>query len=173
MTLTSTDPRVIDFYNAYHRKVKTRPTLYTNKRDGNNGILVPLPRDLITYAERTAGHHGFGQAAMPVGICRKVGNAKNALAEIFASTEALAKFINSSARDADAYITEVRERHAKKGSKVTKSATDDRPAVDAFFEKYTANDAKALRDKFGRDMVISDFNCLTINEFELRYGLTA
>lgn len=173
-TLTANDPRVVSFFNSYHRKIKTRPTLYTNKRDGNKGILVPLPRNLIDYAERTAGHHGFGQDAMPVGICRKVDNAEMALKSIFSSTDSLAKFINSSARDADAYIQEVRQRAPRSriaGSLVSKSTTDDRMAKDVFFEKYTPNDAKALQAKFGREMVISDFNILTINEFELRYGL--
>jgi hypothetical protein len=51
-------------------------------------------------------------------------------------------------------------------------ATDNRPANEAFFEKYTTNDAKSLQNKFGRGIVISDFNTLTINEFELRYGLS-
>lgn len=172
--VTANDPRVISFFDRYHAKVKTRPNLYTNKRDGNKGILVPLPRDLIDYAERTAGHHGFGQSAMPVGICRKVSDSKQALNDIFSSTNSLAKFINSSACDADVYIQEIRNRapRSKIAKKlVTHSATDDRMVKDVFFEKYTTNDAKALQVKFGREMVISDFNVLTINEFELRYGL--
>jgi hypothetical protein len=173
-TLTSTDPRVVSFFNHYHEKVKSRPSLYTNQRDGNKGILVSLPRNLIDYAERTAGHHGFGQSAMPVGICRKVDNAKKSLTDIFSSTESLTKFINSSARDAEAYINEVRQRapRSKIADKlISKSTTDDRMVKDVFFEKYTINDAKTLQVKFGRNLVISDFNTLTINEFELRYGL--
>lgn len=172
--LTSTDPRVVDFFNRYHAKVKTRPSLYTNKRDGNKGILVPLPLDLIDYAERTAGHHGFGQNAMPVGICRKVNDARKTLTDIFSSTETLANFINSSAMDADAYIQEVRQRAPHSGiaaKMISKTATDDRMAKDVFFEKYTVNDARALQAKFGRELVITEFNLLTINEFELRYGI--
>jgi hypothetical protein len=45
------------------------------------------------------------------------------------------------------------------------------PANEVFFEKYTVSDAKMLQEKFGRELVIREFNILTLGEFELRYGL--
>ncbi len=50
-------------------------------------------------------------------------------------------------------------------------ATDNRPVNEVFFNKYTMNDAKALQTKFGRDLVTREFNILTLNEFEMRFGL--
>jgi hypothetical protein len=91
---------------------------------------------------------------------------------VFSSHEALASFINSSECNAAEYIEGVRAKHLARASKA-KSATDDRPANEVFFEKYTPNDAKALQAKFTRELVLREFNILTINEFELRFGLTA
>jgi hypothetical protein len=163
-TLTSTDPRVVSFFNHYVEASKKRPTLYT----ASKSVVVTLPGDLLDYANAAAGHSGFGAGARPVGIRKTFDNSATAIKKIFESTESLARFINSSECNAHEYIETVKAKH---NAKSTKSATDDRPAIDAFFEKYTINDAKSLQVKFGREMVISDFNALTINEFELRYGL--
>jgi hypothetical protein len=163
-TLTSTDSRVVSFFNHYKETSKKRPSLYT----AANAVVVTLPADLLDYANAAAGHSGFGSGARPVGIRKTVDNSGRVISQIFESVESLTKFINSSECNAHEYIETVRARHLGKSVKPT---TDNRPANEVFFEKYTTNDAKALQAKFGRDMVISDFNTLTINEFELRYGL--
>lgn len=162
-TLTATDPRVVNFYNHYHTTVIKRPSLYTA---GLKSIVVTLPSELLDYANAAAGHSGFGAGARPVGIRRTVDNSGKVISAIFQSPDSLAKFINSSECNAAEYIETVRLRHASKSS-----TTDDRPANEVFFEKYTTNDAKALQLKFGKEMVIREFQILTINEFELRYGL--
>jgi hypothetical protein len=164
---------VKEMFDRYHKKVQTNPNLYTNARDRNSAVLVVLPKELLDYANRGAGHSGFAANARPVGIRRVVSDSASYLKNIFTSVESLKTFIESSECDADEYINEVKLRHAgitpSKKSKV--STTDDRPVNETFFEKYTINDAKALQNKFGREMVLKDFNILTINEFELRYGL--
>lgn len=48
---------------------------------------------------------------------------------------------------------------------------DNRPARESFFSKYSQDTAKQLRSKFGSDLVRREFDLLTINEFELRFGL--
>lgn len=59
-----------------------------------------------------------------------------------------------------------------RGTKVKQTISmDNRPARESFFSKYSQDVAKQLRTKFGSDMVRCEFDVLTINEFELRYGL--
>lgn len=167
--LTATDPRVVSFYDEYHRKAKTRPSLYLSS---NNCLTIVLPSSLLDYANASAGHSGFGAGARPVGIRRSVDNSKGTITNVFSSHEALASFISSSECNAAEYIEGVRAKHLARAGKA-KSATDDRPANEVFFEKYTTNDAKALQAKFTRELVLREFNILTINEFELRFGLAA
>ncbi len=59
----------------------------------------------------------------------------------------------------------------KISKKVITPKVDNRPARDAYFEKYNHDTSKQLWAKFGRDLVRREFDILTINEFELRYGL--
>jgi hypothetical protein len=165
---------VESMFNHYHTKVKTNPSLYTNRRDKNKAILVVLPKELLDYANHSSGHSGFAAAARPVGIRRVVDDAKSALNQIFSSVASLTRFIESSECDAAEYIERIRrgEGRSRTARKlVSTSKTDDRLAKEVFFEKYSRDDAKALQAKFGYDLVVREFNILTINEFELRFGL--
>lgn len=170
--LTATDPRVVSFYDEYHRKVKTRPSLYLS---GNNCLTIVLPSSLLDYANASAGHSGFGAGARPVGIRCSVDDAKGTITKVFSSPEVLASFINSSECNAAEYIEGVRAKHLARASKA-KPATDDRPARDVFFGKFGASAkalAQSLRDTYGAELVRREFSILTQNEFELRFGLTA
>lgn len=166
---------VFEMWARYHIKVKSNPSLYTNRRDGNKAVLIPLPKELLDFAERSAGHHGF-PTAVPVGINRKVDNATQALKEIFESPESLERFIRTSACDGWEYVSQINQglirRRLSKNVKTT-STTDDRPAREVYFTKYTKDTTTALHSKFGREFVLREFDVLTINEFELRFGLTA
>lgn len=55
--------------------------------------------------------------------------------------------------------------------KKRKIAIDDRPAREVFFSKFDIATAKMLRAKFGDALVRREFDLLTQNEFELRFGL--
>jgi len=161
-------------FNHYHAKVQSKPNLYTNSRDKNKAVLVVLPTELLDFANKGAGHSGFGAGARPVGIRRVVDDAKSFLKNIFSSTSALEQFILSSECDAHEYIASVKMRHALKAKQSTSICSvniDNRPAREVFFTKYGHNEAKALQNKFGRDLVTKEFDVLTINEFELRFGL--
>jgi hypothetical protein len=161
---------VKSLFDRYHRKVQTNPRFYTSARWG---AVVVLPKELLGYANRLAGHSGYASTARPIGIRRAVPNPASFLKEVFSSVDSLRSFIMSSECDAEEYINEVKRRHSGDTSKKQAPAVsiNNRPANEVFFEKYTINDAKALQNKFGRDMVIREFNILTINEFELRYGI--
>jgi len=161
---------VKSLFDHYHKRVQTRPGFYTSARWG---AVVVLPKELLGYANRLAGHSGYASTARPIGIRRAVPNPASFLKEVFNSVDSLRSFIMSSECDAEEYINEVKRRHSGDTSKKKASTVsiDNRPANEVFFEKYTANDATALRNKFGREMVIREFNILSINEFELRYGL--
>ena len=165
---------VVEMYNNYHRKVLSNPTLYTNQRDGNYGILVPLPKELLDYAERSAGHHGFGQNAAPVGIRRTVSDAKATLKEIFSSPANLEKFILSSACDAEAYMAEVRERHANSPKAQIISVDPlDRPISEFNLEQlYGKGTIAHLRNTYPKT-ALEEFRILTRREYEARYELTA
>ena len=161
---------VKSLFDRYHKKVQTNPRFYTSARWG---AVVVLPKELLGYANRLAGHSGYASTARPIGIRRAVPNPVAFLKEVFSSVDSLRSFILSSECDAEEYINEVKRRHLGNmpAKKANTALIDNRPANEVFFEKYTANDAAALRNKFGRDMVIREFNILSINEFELRYGL--
>jgi len=51
--------------------------------------------------------------------------------------------------------------------------TDDRLCSDNWAEVYAKYDIPVLAKTFGRDTITDARNLLTINEFELRYGLVA
>ena len=164
------DQRIVDFYNRYNARKLAYPGLYFS---GIDSINVILPTSLVEYANAAAGHTGFGAGARARGIRRSVSNSTQALASIFSSPSNVEAFLNSSEKNAGEYIASVRARHLIKQKMTTTvtSTTDDRPANETFFEKYNVAQAKALQAKFGRDMVLREFGILTINEFELRYGL--
>lgn len=165
---------VTEMYNNYHRKVISNPTLYTNKRDGNNGILIPLPKELEEYKERTAGHRGFDMSAEAIGIRRTVPDAKQALDQIFSSPESLAKFILTSACDADVMLEEVRARHrATPRAQVISVDPLDRPMCEFNLEQlYGKGTIAHLRNKFPKTAV-AEFHILTRREYEARYDLVA
>jgi len=170
-TLTSTDPRVVSFFNHYHERKSTFPDMYVNTQD-NQTVNVVLPVSLADFANAAAGRFAIGSDGIirPKGIRVKVSNAKDFVDSIFSSTDKLAQFLNSSEKDAvQVFCGGVCISSTKKVKPSVK--TDNRSARDAFFEKYTANDAKALQAKFGRELVIREFDILSINEFELRFGL--
>jgi hypothetical protein len=158
---------VNDLWNNYHKKTKTNPSLYTNQRDGNYGILISLPKELIEWAERTAGHHGFPEAS-PVGICRKVPNAKKALLEIFESPETLERFIRSSACDGLEYCGEINAERKLRGIKTSKPLM----AKDEFWNRYTKEVLAQLVTQYGRTIVQTAYTNLTIDEFEAQFNLS-
>jgi len=71
----------------------------------------------------------------------------------------------------------VSECKAKKGivraKKENCAKTDDRPADSNFAVLSQNHDMISLQKRFGRDTCIQSRKTLTINEFELRFGLTA
>jgi len=159
---------VTEFFNYYHAKKLTHPGLYANNPNGDT-VTVVLPASLLHYANAAAGHSGFGAGARPVGIRRKVrGTAADALADIFSSPESLAAFIESSECNAAEYIAHVREEHYRKGLGI-----DDRTADSQWKELHAKYNIKELAERFGRDSIITARQNLTVNEFELRFGLAA
>jgi hypothetical protein len=169
------EQNVTDFYNDFHRKVKTRPNLYANHETILN---VVLPASLLDYANAAAGHSGFSSEARAVGIRMNTNNALAKRDEIFSSVESLTKFILESECDAADYIKQVRARHA---SGVTRRAikavvTNDtlvKSNRSAITRKYGKDLFLKLSFDFPREVVKNAIEHLTVNEFELRFGLAA
>lgn len=166
--------KVTDFYNHYHSKKITNPNLYV--ASGNDTVNVILPNNLLEFANAAAGHSGFGAGARARGIRRMCSDAKKEIVSIFETVDTLADFLLSSECNADEYVETVRKRHL--GMKTTKKSkmyvvTDDRPADKNFVvlnEKYNMQE---LAKRFGREACLQARKNLTINEFELRFGLAA
>ena len=152
--------RVTEFWESYKTKSATNPDLYIS----GNSLNVILPNNLLEYANAAAGHSGFGAGARARGIRRSVDNAQQAIKDIFETPETLAKFLDSSEKNADAYVEGIRARDLG-------TATDERSANDAWSDLYATHDIKTLASVFGRDTVIEARKLLTVNEFELRFGL--
>lgn len=166
--LTSTNQYVVELFNSYHERIKTRPSLYNN----GSMITVGLPAELLDYANAAAGHSGFGAGARPVGIRIITDQPAKMLAKIFESCESLAKFINSSECNAAEYIARVRDNHAKLSNKPGPNAIliDTRNIKDAFYDiGYDFGMIKNLRAIYGTDTVTHDWNHLQVSEFQLRY----
>ena len=169
---------VKSMYDHYHAKIKSNPTLYTNQRDGNNAVVVTLPVELLDWANRGAGHSGFAGNARPVGIRKNCNHAPSFLAKTFSSVDNLAEFIQSSECDADEYIAEVRERHARKQGiniAVNKTPVDplDLPMSSYNMKALYGEEQRiAAMTKFSKT-IVGDFKTLTRREFELRYNLVA
>jgi len=158
--------QVAAFHRHYHDSVKTRPDLY---RNGDTLITVVLPRDLLDYSNAAAGHSGFGSGARPVGIRRQVRNSQRALAEIFATEQSLAQFIESSERDGPAYVEEVRRRHSEKAQPQPIKANCPKQG---FWQKYTKDHmAKIKSSNKDPQQLVQDYNTMTLADFELKYGL--
>lgn len=158
---------VEEFYNTYHTKVQARPDLFVNDP---YVLTVTLPDYLLDFANASAGHSGFGSGARAVGIRKSTTGSRKARDDAFSSVEALAKFIQSSECNAAEYILRVKERHLKKSG----VQTDDRIVADhkgVITDKYGKQIFIQLSKVFGRDMIQDSIDILTVNEFELRFGL--
>ena len=161
-----------DMFNHYHKKIKTNPDLYTNARDKNYAVVVVLPKELLDWANRGAGHSGFAASARPVGIRKNFNDAKAALKDIFSSVESLERFIKTSECDAEEMMVEVRERHAKKAQIITIDPLD-RPMSEFNIEAlYGKGTIVMLRGKYPKT-VMDDYKNLTRGEFEGRYNLVS
>jgi hypothetical protein len=163
---------VQEMFDKYHAKVKSNPDLYTNARDKNHAIVVVLPKELLDWANRGAGHSGFAANARPVGIRKNVNDAKSALTKIFSSVDNLVEFIKSSECDAEEMMAEVRERHARRVEIITIDPLD-RPMSEFNIETlYGKGTIMMLRTKFPKT-VMDDYKTLTRGKFESRYELVA
>ena len=151
------NPAIVDFYNDFHRKVQSRPGLYIS---GNHSLDVILPNDLIDYANAASGHSGFGSGARARGIRRETSNPEKLRAEIFSSPEALERFLESSEKNADAYIATVRARH------LSQSIPKPIMAKDEFWNRYNKDDLARIVAIFGRQRVQAAYNTATIEAFE-------
>lgn len=166
--------KVTDFFNHYHSKKITNPNLYV--ASGNDAVNVILPNNLLEFANAAAGHSGFGAGARARGIRRMCSNAKKEIASIFETIDTLADFLLSSECNADEYVETVRMRHlGMQSTKKTKFrvVTDERPADKNFVVLNEKYDMQELVKRFGREVCIQARKNLTINEFELRFGLVA
>lgn len=150
------------FFDHYHAKVTSNPTLYKNN---DTMITVVLPKELLDYSNASSGHSGFGAGARPVGIRRSVSDSRRALADIFATVDSLAKFILSSECDGPAYVAGVKARHLGNQKPV------DPMAKDVFWDRYNKDTLASIRDVYGADMVRDAWNSLTISEFENLFAL--
>ena len=151
------------FHEHYHNTVKTRPDLY---RGNDTVITVVLPKELLDYSNAAAGHSGFGAGARPVGIRRVVRNSEQALAEIFADVNSLAKFIESSEKDGREYVEQVRERHAQ--SKIPKPVMA--AGADGFWASHNKDTMAAIKAKHkDHKQLAEDFKTMTLADFEGKY----
>ena len=171
--MLAADVRVTDFLNHYHTKVKTNPNLYISGKDSVNVI---LPNSLLEYANAAAGHSGFGAGARARGIRKPVNNAASAIKDIFKNVESLTQFLQSSECNAEAYVQGIRIKHL--GVKKARGLgypipTDDRTAESAWSNIYEKHNVKDLVVRYGREAVLQARKQLTVNEFELRFGLAA
>jgi hypothetical protein len=104
--LTSTDPRVVSFYNNVNGNKtdkngnfigsakSTTGYLYVT---ANNSVQIVLPDSLLDYANAASGTmSGQRPVGIRVGSFPSALSAANEVSRIFASPESLAKFINSS-----------------------------------------------------------------------------
>jgi hypothetical protein len=153
---------VASFQKHYQTKSQISPDLY---RSGDRWVDVILPNDLLEYANAASGHSGFGSGARARGIRRECRNSSQYLAEIFASPEALAGFLNSSEKNAEAYIETVRERHLASTQQPVK-------ASELFWKTYTKEDMAALRSRVkDSKALVQDYQTMTMTDFALKYDL--
>jgi hypothetical protein len=171
--LSGNDPRVVAFFHHFHDRKSVFPSLYFNPVD-NQTVNVILPVDLSDYSNAAAGRFAIGADGVirPKGLRVKVSDAADFVDRIFSSTDRLADFISSSECDGIVAQGSAPQVRAKSLTVVT-PVIDDRPVADAFYDRYTFSVVKDLKDRFGADTVIREWKILTMNEFELRYGLAA
>ena len=169
MTVLANDQRVINFFNSMQTKPKNDKGQFIGRVDNGSGLLyvigqshiqVWLPMDLIEYSNAAAGSDkGLRPVGIRVGGFKSANEAADELVDIFSSPENLAKFINQS--EADFY-----DVYPTVGIKV-----DNRLAETAWSDIYAKHNVKQLAEQFGRGAVIQARKLLTVNEFELRFGL--
>ena len=156
---------VNDFYNDYHRKVKSNPDLYVKNA---NHLTVCLPESLKDYCNAAAGRSSDQAGATPNGIRIATDNPLALRDAVMSTTDTVEAFIRNSACDA-----------SNIGRRVVKTVkTDDRlmsakGSRNLMSRRYGPDILIELGRKFGRTIVKLDLDALTINEFELRYGLSA
>ena len=154
------DMKVVEqFYNRYHKMVKTHPNLYHN---GKNLITLVLPLELIEYANSASGNSGQSTGARPVGIRVVVSDAPEAIKEIFQSPESLAIFIETSECDAIKMPT---------GSAAKLKPAKILMANPEFWNRYDKNVMADLKRKFDYDKLKAGYQSMTIDEFEQAFGL--
>jgi len=171
MTVLASDLRVIDFYNAMQSKPRNEKGQFIGRVDNETGLLyvignsyiqVWLPMNLIEYANAAAGSDkGTRPVGIRVGGFKSANDAANELINIFSSPETLAKFINQSEADYHTVYS------------VFQIKTDERTANDAWSDIYSKYNVKELAAQYGREVVLQARKLLTVNEFELRFGLAA
>ena len=168
------DNKVSEFFNDYHRKVKSNPDLYAKNEDH---LTVVLPQTLLEYSNAAAGHSGFGSGARAIGIRLRSANPRLLRDKVMSSIGALTDFILSSDRSGPAYVNTVRARHlGTTKSKFVQMVTDDRlinskGGRSAMLIKFGAQVFIQLGRKYGRDTVKNDIECLTVHEFATRYAI--
>lgn len=180
--LTATDPRVVSFYNSVTgRSVDTNGRFIGSAKsttgylyvigNSSHSVQVVLPESLLEFANASSGTMS---GKRPVGIRAGSFNSASAAADfvstIFSSPASLAKFINSSECDAGDYLS--LPQTTKKALLAKSLFTDDRLVKEVFYDVgYDFADLQHLCTIFGKNTVSHDWNILTVNEFELRYGL--
>jgi hypothetical protein len=157
--------RVEAFRKHYHEKTSKNPDLY---RSGDHAVDVILPNDLLEYANAASGHSGFGSGARARGIRRECRNSTQLLAEIFASTESLAKFLDSSEKNAESYIATVRQRHAQRAQPKPAMANDDKRG---FWSRYNKDHMAEAIARVGKERVRELYHNATLEDFERETGL--
>lgn len=155
---------VQDLFDHYHAKVISSPNLYAYK----GCVKVVLPKSLLEYSNASAGHSGFGAGARPVGIARKSSNGFAEIKKIFESVESLTAFILSSECNGREYVAKIVESHRQKGLGIDDRFLNDQKV---WVEIYKKHNVPSLGKIFGSAIIIEAKKILTVNEFELRFGL--
>lgn len=170
--ISATDARLIGMYDHYHAKVQHDPRLYCYD---DNRVHVYFPRSIVEFTDSASGHSGFDYGMRPFGISRWSHNSVKEVSEIFDSPESLAEFINTSdCRGVDVCANEYRREKLRRdfAEKTGRHVTEpnNNPVDKEFYKKYSWETMKSLTAKYGAT-VNNDWKVLTMNEFELRYGI--
>tara|TARA_B110000503_G_scaffold31864_1_gene51575 strand:- start:25 stop:567 length:543 start_codon:yes stop_codon:yes gene_type:complete len=172
---------VTSLFNHYHDSVKSKPNLY---KSHEGGISVVLPEELCWEWSNRAGGDSGGTNPRPIGIRyyknsveNRWGDQSAALEEIFSSIESLYDFILESDCEGAEHLANKIAKKQNTGSirlnnkKFKIRVTDDRPADVAFGDILKRVNINDLVKQFGKEDLMRSRKCLTVNEFELRYGI--
>ena len=174
--LTSSDPRVISFYNFVNGKPKNSDGYYIGSKQNAAGLLyvisgdrpmiqVWLPIDLLEYANAAAGTSGDRAVGIRVSGFESVKQAAEEILRIFSSPGSLAQFINSS----DCDFTGVTGRPVHGPRKIAEPMACDEKS--GFWANYDKTIMQHLNIVFGRDLVRQAYATLTMREFENLFNL--